>query len=38
VQFLLQWGRHVRVLAPESLRHKLAREAEAMARNYQSNS
>ena len=36
VQFLLQWGRHVRVLEPQSLRQKLAREAEAMLQNYQS--
>ena len=38
MQFLLQWGRHVRVLEPASLRQKLAREAEAMLRNYQGNS
>jgi predicted DNA-binding transcriptional regulator YafY len=34
LQWLLGWGRHVRVLEPESLRKKLATEAEAMVRNY----
>lgn len=34
-QWLLSWGRHVRVLEPESLREQLLAEAEAMMRNYQ---
>ncbi len=33
--WLLSWGRHARVLEPESLRTMLAAEALAMARNYQ---
>ena len=35
LQWLLSWGRHVRVLEPESLRIQLAQEAEAMLRNFQ---
>lgn len=35
-QWLLSWGRHVRVLEPESLRQQLLVEAEAMVRHYQS--
>jgi predicted DNA-binding transcriptional regulator YafY len=33
LQWLLGWGRHARVLAPESLRERVASEAEAMLRN-----
>lgn len=36
VQWLLGWGRHVHVLEPETLRTRLACEAEAMLRNFQS--
>jgi len=35
LQWLLSWGRHVRVLEPESLRKQLLAEAEAMMRHYQ---
>ena len=35
MQWLLSWGRHVRVLEPESLRRRLLEEAEKMLRNYQ---
>ena len=35
-QWLLGWGRHARVLEPESLREHLRVEAEQMLRNYQS--
>jgi predicted DNA-binding transcriptional regulator YafY len=35
LQWLLQWGSHVRVLAPESLRALLAQEAAEMLRNHQ---
>ncbi len=35
LQWLLGWGRHVRVLEPESLRRRLAEEAEGMLRNHQ---
>jgi predicted DNA-binding transcriptional regulator YafY len=35
VQWLLGWGRHVRVLEPESLRQHIAAEAEAMLRHHQ---
>lgn len=35
VQWLLSWGRHVRILEPESLRRRMLEEAEAMIRNYQ---
>jgi len=34
VQMLLSWGRHVRVLEPDSLRKQLAEEARAMLRNF----
>ena len=34
VQDLLRWGRHVRVLEPDSLRARLAAEAELMLENY----
>ncbi|HVB60481.1 MAG TPA: YafY family protein [Ktedonobacteraceae bacterium] len=34
MQWLLGWGQHVRVLEPDSLREKLAREAAAMLQNY----
>lgn len=34
LQYLLQWGRNVRVLEPQSLRQKMVSEAEAMLRNY----
>jgi predicted DNA-binding transcriptional regulator YafY len=34
LQWLLGWGRHVRVLEPESLRRRIVEEAEAMARNH----
>ncbi len=34
-QWLLSWGRHVRVLEPESLRKQLLAEAEMMIRNHQ---
>jgi predicted DNA-binding transcriptional regulator YafY len=33
LQWLLGWGRHVRVLEPASLRERLCAEAEAMAKN-----
>jgi predicted DNA-binding transcriptional regulator YafY len=35
MQWLLGWGRHVRVLAPETLRQRLAAEAEAMLRAHE---
>jgi predicted DNA-binding transcriptional regulator YafY len=35
LQWLLSWGRHVRVLEPESLRQRLVEEAEEMVRNHQ---
>lgn len=35
LQWLLSWGRHMRVLEPETLRKRLAEEAEAMLRNHQ---
>lgn len=35
LQWLLGWGRHVRVLEPESLRKQLAEEARAMLQNFQ---
>lgn len=35
MQWLLSWGRHVRVLEPESLRLRIAAEGEALARNHQ---
>ena len=35
LQWLLGWGRHVRVLEPESLRRRLAEEAAGMLRNHQ---
>jgi predicted DNA-binding transcriptional regulator YafY len=35
-QWLLGWGRHVRVLEPDALRHLLAEEAAAMLRAHQS--
>ena len=35
VQWLLGWGRHLRVLEPESLRQRIAAEATAMVRNHQ---
>lgn len=34
-QWLLSWGRHVRVLEPESLRKQLLAEAEMMIQNHQ---
>jgi predicted DNA-binding transcriptional regulator YafY len=34
VQWLLGWGRHVRVLEPESLRAIMAQEAEQIVRNH----
>ncbi|HEY7093360.1 MAG TPA: YafY family protein [Ktedonobacterales bacterium] len=34
-QWLLSWGRHVRILEPDALRHLLAEEAAAMLRAYQ---
>ena len=36
LQWLLGWGRHVRVLEPESLRQLVAAEARAMLRHHQS--
>jgi predicted DNA-binding transcriptional regulator YafY len=33
LQWLLGWGRHARVLEPESLRERIAEEADAMAAN-----
>jgi predicted DNA-binding transcriptional regulator YafY len=36
VQWLLSWGGHVRILEPDSLRERLAEEAQAMLLNYQS--
>lgn len=35
LQWLLGWGRHVRILEPESLRKLLAEEARAMLENFQ---
>lgn len=35
LQWLLGWGRHVRILAPESLRRRVADEAEAVLHNLQ---
>ena len=35
LQWLLSWGRHVRVLEPDSLRARLADEAQAMLHNFQ---
>jgi predicted DNA-binding transcriptional regulator YafY len=35
LQWLLSWGRHVRILEPESLRSRLRAEAESMLRNHQ---
>ncbi len=35
-QWLLGWGRHLRVLEPESLRQHIAAEADAMLRRHQS--
>ncbi len=34
VQWLLGWGRHVRVLEPESLRQMMAEEAEELVKNH----
>jgi predicted DNA-binding transcriptional regulator YafY len=34
LQWLLSWGSHVRVLEPETLRRRLAEEAQAMLRNH----
>ena len=34
LQWLLSWGAHVHVLEPESLRQKIAQEAEALLRNH----
>ena len=35
LQWLLSWGSHVRVLEPESLRKRIAGEAQAMLQNHQ---
>ena len=35
VPWLLSWGRHVRVLEPDTLRDHLAEEARTMLQNYQ---
>lgn len=35
LQWLLSWGKHVRILEPDSLRERLAQEAQAMLQNYQ---
>jgi predicted DNA-binding transcriptional regulator YafY len=35
-RWILTWGAHAVVLAPESLREDLRREAEALKRNYRS--
>lgn len=35
IQWVLSWGRHLRVLEPESLRQRIAAEAEAMLRHHQ---
>lgn len=35
VQLILSWGRHAEVLAPESLREKVRKEAESIVRTYQ---
>lgn len=35
LQWLLSWGSHVRVLEPESLRQRIAEEAQGMLRNHQ---
>jgi predicted DNA-binding transcriptional regulator YafY len=35
LQWLLSWGSHVRVLEPDSLRVRLAAEAEQMLRNHE---
>jgi len=34
-QWLLSWGRHARILEPDSLRELLAKEAQAMLQNHQ---
>ncbi len=34
LQWLLSWGRHVRVLEPDSLREQMAEEARAMLQNF----
>jgi len=34
-QWLLGWGRHVRILEPDALRHRLAEEAAAMLHTHQ---
>lgn len=34
LQWLLSWGQHARVLEPESLRRRLAEEAQAMLKHY----
>ena len=34
LQWLLSWGAHVRVLSPQSLRARIAAEAEAMVKNH----
>ena len=34
LQWLLSWGSHVRVLEPETLRQRIAEEAQRMLRNY----
>lgn len=36
--WLLSWGQHARVLEPESMRARLAEEAEGMLRNYEASS
>jgi len=35
LNWLLSWGSQVRVLEPETLRHKLAQEAERILKNHQ---
>jgi predicted DNA-binding transcriptional regulator YafY len=34
LQWLLSWGSHVRVLEPETLRHRITEEAQGMLRNH----
>ena len=34
LQWLLSWGSHVRVLEPETLRKRIAEEAQAMLQNH----
>jgi predicted DNA-binding transcriptional regulator YafY len=35
LQWFLNWGSHIKILEPDSLRQLLAEEAQAMLHNYQ---